>query len=224
MPLCTHFLVSQPHHQLLLLMDLESASEDRKISSKRGTIGGFHKAEFPFQEGEDDKIKSLGTGQYAVIMIDSEKERVVVESTGTCAPKASEIRLLLNDNEPRFYIFNFRKPLFIHVIPDSSRARSRMLYSTTKAGVVANIKKLGISTAISLEISDGHDIDDSNILGKVTKWTGSDGQEKKSNAVKTVVPSQVNGSLSSFMAQSLGKSAMSKGKKRVVLPPKHAYG
>ncbi|EGD80448.1 hypothetical protein PTSG_11093 [Salpingoeca rosetta] len=213
------------------MADVDSMPEDRKLKTT-GKVGGFHESKLPFAKDAEPVLKHLDGQKYAVIAIDQETHELTLDQVGECACKAKQVQELLHTAEPRFYVLNFKKKLFVYCCPDNAPRKLRMLYSTAKANTLAQLKKLGFKPSVTLEISEPDDLDDNTIVGKHPSSSSSSSsapQDKgkpgrKNSAPKTVVPSQMTGSLSEFMAKSLGKSAMSGGKKRVVLPPSGAYG
>eukprot|EP00043_Microstomoeca_roanoka_P021424 m.255238 g.255238 ORF g.255238 m.255238 type:complete len:204 (-) comp19257_c0_seq1:147-758(-) len=203
---------------------MDSSTEGDRSLRDSTHIGGFHESKLPFASEAGPVLKHLDHDHFAVITINTDTHELVVEQVGTCTCNAANIQEQLNKEEPRFYIFNFKKALFVYSCPDHAPRNLRMLYSTAKANTIAELKKFGLKPSVTLEISDVDDVDEYNIVGKDRPAASKSEAKSKTGGPTKAVPSQMSGSLSEFMAKSLGKSAMSGGKKRVVLPPNGAYG
>eukprot|EP01147_Barroeca_monosierra_P007584 gene7584-7709_t len=188
--------------------------EDRSIS-QRNKVGGFHESKIPLAEEAKSALKSMGKNQCAVLAISADLESLIVENMSPCSSKLEDIQSQIDKEQPRFYVISVDPELVIYCCPDNAARKYRMLYSTAKANTIKELKAIGFSAKTVLEISEFDDLDCYNIRGKAPPQPSSKETKRASRpSAETIVPSAVGGSLSQFMAKSLGKSAMADGKKR----------
>eukprot|EP00049_Salpingoeca_infusionum_P001706 m.50241 g.50241 ORF g.50241 m.50241 type:complete len:213 (-) comp11150_c0_seq3:485-1123(-) len=203
---------------------LEStAAQDRKIE-KGKKLGGFHVSQLPFTDEATKAIKKLKSGQFVELAI-VHGTHIHATVTGPVEFKAPAIQEVVHRVEPRFYVINGKKLLFIYSCPDNSSRKDRMLNSTSKPHVLAVLKSLGVKPNVQLEISDVDDITKENILGKSPSAASLEKPKlRRSSSATAAIPTELHGSLSAFMAQSLGKKSGATAKKKIVMAPAGAYG
>lgn len=221
-----------------VLKQEEEEKKDRKPPVATG--GGYHAVTIPLSDEAKEKIEELKQGKinFIELAINESKDKVKVECSKEIS-SISELQKSINTSEPRFYLYAFEQNrlgiskvnVYIYCCPEKSNPKLRMVYSTSKPTLAAQIEKLELElNKKRIEITDATELTEDylkeetdprrmsgNLTGGAAPWSkpSGDGTTKAKN---------VN-SIASHPVYSLMSNQASPGtKKKIVVPPRGAYG
>ncbi|KJE92756.1 hypothetical protein CAOG_03662 [Capsaspora owczarzaki ATCC 30864] len=211
----------------LSLADLMKSSDTRiETPSNAKGIGGYHAVQVPFSDPARERLELLVAGDenvnWLVLALSSDQKSIVLESFA--GVPASGLSALVVKDEPRFYIYRLKSGgdiAFLYVCPSSSQPRQRMVYSTSKASVTQTLNQVGIEPK-KIESSDPSEISDQFIRDEIelaARAVSTSHARTSSPAAPDTIKAQhpVYG----LMGASAGGTTT---KKKIVMPPAHAYG
>jgi len=141
---------------------MEKISGGSGSSSSSDKIGGYHHVTIPLSDSAKADVGKFkdGSVNFIEFAINPKNDTITVAVAKTIAGDFSK---LVNEDEPRFYIHNnkvARSVVFVYCCPDKSPAQMRMVYSTSKPTLEAQLKTLGIVIARKAEVREGSEIEE----------------------------------------------------------------
>jgi len=145
-----------------------------------GSTTYVHGVAFPVDPAVIQASKDLTDGKfnYLQVKIDSEKEKIVVDHTGSIG--FQDLKAKVSTSDPRFHFFryqhkhdgsSFNSTVFVYSCPDGTAKGSkpapiklRMLYSSSKANVSDIFTSQGFPINAKVEASGPDDIDEESVL------------------------------------------------------------
>jgi len=220
------------------------ARKELELDGKKG-IGGYHPSTVSLSSDVMDALAKLRSGDVNFIEFsigDDQKQLVCANKAGVWQ---NDIPKYVNAKEPRFYLYSYgnsassapKKNVFIYCCPEASITKSRMVYSTAKPSVIANLEAENIVLQRKLEITDLSEMTHQSIVAAAQDDGRSYGSsEKHVSTSVTAQPSAAphpifgyagsdakvvpNPGRSEFEASAI---SVGSGRKKIVLPPPVAY-
>jgi len=210
----------------------ELHKEKEKTPSKSGSVlGGYHSLSIPLDSSAKDKIQEFKSGSVNLVELKISENKEHVEVTFGKTVSGASLKNEINKSEPRFYIYHFDSTsVFFYCCPENSPRSLRMLYSTSKLGTANQISELGVDLAEKkVEVSDPTELSDSFLKQETTKtkMTGLTGGMKGGGSLPEgggVVKAKSVNTVENHPVYSLMAGQNTGAKKKVVMPPRGAYG
>ncbi|KAH3660232.1 hypothetical protein OGAPHI_007437 [Ogataea philodendri] len=102
------------------------------------------------------KIKSLSSGELATIVI-GEDEHFKLNGTGQ-ASGLSSVASSIPTSGPTYTVARFDEYYFIYCCPSGSKVRDRMVYASSKQGLLNDLKSNGVQFKKVIEVGDPDEI------------------------------------------------------------------
>jgi len=128
-----------------------------------GGIGGYHSVNIPLSANAKSDLNRLKSGEINFLALAIDEAKTSINSAGGKRVDVSSVAAEIHTSEPRFYLYTQTgKPtVFIYSCPDKSPPKWRMVYSTSKPGVISQVTQSGINIASKkIEISTGAELKD----------------------------------------------------------------
>ena len=189
-------------------------------------VGGFTQTKMALSKEVVRCVGKAADGSVVAMAIDEGAAQVVLDPTAAShhdGSAASVAAALLHD-APRFYLVASRKQsTFLYCCPPGSARAARMLYATSKASVLQQVRKATTRKLESIEVTEPSE------LIEAPPPARDDGARRPSAVARAEVfdPTAQKGSLSAFMVGQLGETnatLMRGAKKKIVRAPPGAYG
>eukprot|EP00048_Salpingoeca_helianthica_P011321 m.162845 g.162845 ORF g.162845 m.162845 type:complete len:568 (-) comp15210_c0_seq2:358-2061(-) len=165
-----------------------AAEIDRSIRTDKN-VGGFSTTAIPPTTELVKALKSCGDRSYVHAGISADHQALVLVRAGEC-PSIPMVPQLMDLTNPGYYLFNFRKRVFIYSCPETSARKDRMIYSTTKSHM-AQVLQATTKVDVKLEIADPRDLTEDMFLGKPPKAVKEEPRAPVTPKPVTAVPSKV---------------------------------
>eukprot|EP01137_Pigoraptor_chileana_P030384 Opistho-2@16873 len=213
-----------------------------KPSNAKG-IGGYHSVSIPLSDSARGALERFKANEINWVSLEINAAGTSIEPIEAKSIDSSDVASLVKKDAPRFYIYSFgqgeigRKTVFIYCCPGKSPPKLRMVYSTAKQHVIDAVAAFGVSITKKIESADADEVTGKFISDEVShtaampsggssstpSWAKPPEKEEKMVKPKVNTIGGAQHPVYSLMLQ--GKDAgTSTTKKKVVIPPSHAYG
>jgi hypothetical protein len=184
-----------------------SAVSDMSIAGPNTgqALGGYHAVTLPLSERATEAVASFRNGETNWLELLVSDDGGSVDCASTALLEADAVTAAVNVAETRFYVYSLSVDggesvaVFLYVCPGSSKVKQRMVYSTSKPGVIESLAAQGISirakvhctrrrettlltdTALQFESSDAADVTHAWLEGE-TREVLQSGSQRRSAA------------------------------------------
>ncbi|ODV92118.1 hypothetical protein CANCADRAFT_59419 [Tortispora caseinolytica NRRL Y-17796] len=167
------YISSKKHEALAAPLTQEEASllyvKEKEADSLRGTNQrrshiGSTGVQFPVTEDTLETLRSLSPADLVQLEIDFETEQIkLANKTNT---SVNELGTTIESENPRFsfYMTPENKLVFIYTCPGASKIKHRMVYASTKSGVIAQAKSAGVDLFDMFETSEPENVTEQLML------------------------------------------------------------
>ncbi|TPX72627.1 hypothetical protein SpCBS45565_g00281 [Spizellomyces sp. 'palustris'] len=172
---------------------LAESSADIGISSRRSHAQGVT---FPFSDTAKGALRQLkdGKANVVVLSVDLTQECMELDTAGDTT--LSELPSVIEPSVPRFVFFTVQNAesdgvpsstIFIYVCPPESKVKERMLYSSSRASVVAYVEgELQLNVVKKFEVDSVDEVDEATLTEELyPKQQGTPGMTKRAFARPT---------------------------------------
>jgi len=189
----------------------------------------YHSIKIPFTDNATSALNNFNSGSINFVHLKVNDTYEKIDCKSEKQIQTNELNAHIAVDEPGFYIFKYQtrnainpfSNVFIYCCPGKSTPQIRMVYSTSKPTVSAEIEKCGIRLAKKLEVTDTNDVTpeyiDDELFPKVRTPVNSYGFKPKPTAPILKNPHPIY----SLMAK--GEQQHIPGRKKVVMPPPGAW-
>ncbi|KAI9826328.1 MAG: Twinfilin-1 [Thelocarpon impressellum] len=155
---------------------LEDIKEAEATASRGTAARSSHVSSgvmFPITNEALRALKDMEAGGYNLVqlMIDVRKEQI--ELAATSQTEAAQLATAISEDEPRYSFFRYQHDfhgqaespvIFIYTCPSGSKVKERMLYASSRAGVIATASsEAGLTVGKRLEASSPSEITETTI-------------------------------------------------------------
>ncbi|KAI7866403.1 hypothetical protein BDF14DRAFT_837581 [Spinellus fusiger] len=183
------------------------AAEAMAVSDYQGTAARKSYTSgvaFPLSQEAIDALKHLNKTkeerQHNFVVLHLNNEKIELDTASTVA--VEELRKAIPSNVPRFsfYVFEHEHEgetkeviVFVYTCPSSSKIREKMLYSSSKAGVITGAKtEADVYVVKKFETSDPEDVTSEYLLEDIyTSHTSSSGGSTPNGASSSLVADRI---------------------------------
>jgi twinfilin-like protein len=215
-------------------------NKEREFREQNANVrgsGGYHSVSLPFSPSAETMVRQIASGSVNFVELAINQAKNGIDGRkATDAGTVSQLQNLVNEHEPRFYLYKYNNSLlFLYCCPDRSPQQLRMVYSTSKSSISQQVVSCGANVSKTGEISDRSELTDQYLreLTQARAPSSPMGPSRASPARPSWVKNDNNNDNkaarptsmvdNAHPVYSLMTSNPSRAGKKIVIPPPGAY-
>jgi len=185
---------------------------------------GYHSVKMPLTDNATSALNNFATSAINFVHLKINNTHDKLDCNAEKEIQPSQLNAQIAVDQPGFYVYKHQRmgmtsSVFIYCCPGNSTPQLRMVYSTTKPTVSADIEKCGVRLAKKIEVTDASDVNPEYIEEEINPRViavNSFGNKPKPAPI-VAKPHPV------YSLINVKGDPVSAGRKKVVMPPPGAW-